>query len=139
MIKINEEKMFYDMADNQAIVINHITGMYYGFNMLGSYVIDQFINGSSEDSIATELKKCSGCPDDINSKIDLFKKELLKLEIVVENTNEKSSKDAVAVPKAALEDGFELKVEEFAEAADLILADPVHDVEEGSGWPIMKE
>ena len=42
------------------------------------------------------------------------------------------------VSAAALEDGFELHVDAFAEAADLILADPIHDVDEGMGWPVMK-
>ena len=50
-----------------------------------------------------------------------------------------SSAAAVAtVPAVALEEGFELHVDAFAEAADLILADPIHDVDEGMGWPVMK-
>lgn len=138
MYKINEEKMFYDMADNQAIVINHVTGMYYGFNMLGSYVIDQFINGAEKAAVIEAVKKCDGCPSDFESKMDAFVKKLFEFEIVVEDSSKSDYKTA-AVSKEALEDGFELVVDSYAEATDLILADPVHDVDEGSGWPTMKK
>lgn len=138
MYKINEEKMFYDMADNQAIVINHVTGMYYGFNMLGSYVIDQFINGAEKVAVIEAVKKCDGCPSDFESKMDAFVKKLFEFEIVVEDSSKSDYKTA-AVSKEALEDGFELVVDSYAEATDLILADPVHDVDEGSGWPTMKK
>ena len=84
MYQLNSAKMFYDMADNQAIVINHMTGMYYGFNALGSYVIDQLVAGGDPEEVKKALTACEGCP------------------------------------------------------ADLILADPIHDVDEGMGWPVMK-
>lgn len=139
MYKINEEKMFYDMADNQAIVINHVTGMYYGFNMLGSYVVDQLINGVEVVKIIEAIKKCAECPADIDKKVEKFISDVMSFEILIEDKNNSGTKDAAEVSKAALADGFELSVDSFAEAADLILADPVHDVDEGSGWPTMKE
>ena len=49
MYKLNEEKMFYDMADGQAIVINFTTGMYYGTSSLGSAVLDSLLSGAAAD------------------------------------------------------------------------------------------
>ena len=46
-MKINDEKMFYDIADGQAIVINYLTGMYYGMSSLGSAVLDLILKGVS--------------------------------------------------------------------------------------------
>lgn len=136
MYQLNSAKMFYDMADNQAIVINHMTGMYYGFNALGSYVIDQLIAGGEPEEVKRALLACEGCPADINTQVEAFVSELASLEILV--PAERASAVVAPVPAVALEDGFELHVEAFAEAADLILADPIHDVDEGMGWPVMK-
>jgi hypothetical protein len=37
-------------------------------------------------------------------------------------------------------DNFELKVGEYLDAQELLLADPIHDVEKEKGWnPIFKE
>ena len=36
-------------------------------------------------------------------------------------------------------DGFTLVLDEFSEVQDLILADPVHDVDVEKGWPVFKE
>ena len=136
MYQLNDAKMFYDMADDQAIVINHVTGMYYGFNALGSYVIDQLISGVDPDDIKKALLACGSCPTDIGAQVDAFLSELVSLEILT--SAERPAAAAAPVPAVALEDGFELHVDAFAEAADLILADPIHDVDEGMGWPIMK-
>ncbi len=136
MYQLNSTKMFYDMADDQAIVINHMTGMYYGFNALGSYVIDQLVAGGDPEEVKKELLACEGCPTDIGSQVEAFLAELVSLEILV--PAERVAAAVAPVPAVALEDGFELHVDAFAEAADLILADPIHDVDEGMGWPVMK-
>ena len=49
MYKLNEEKMFYDYADGQAVVINYKTGMYYGMGLLASAVLDRIIAGKNID------------------------------------------------------------------------------------------
>ena len=54
-------------------------------------------------------------------------------------TEDAGRDDPVTFGKEALMDGFLLEVSEYAEAQDLILADPIHDVDVDMGWPIMKE
>ena len=79
MYQLNSAKMFYDMADNQAIVINHMTGMYYGFNALGSYVIDQLVAGGDPEEVKKALTACEGCPADIDAQVDAFLAELVSV------------------------------------------------------------
>ena len=38
MYKLNEKKMFFDLTDGQAIIINFETGIYYGTTSLGSVI-----------------------------------------------------------------------------------------------------
>ena len=65
-------------------------------------------------------------------------KGLLDAEILVEAQGEGAA-DSGALPETALEDGFDLILDEHAEVKDILMADPVHDVDVDMGWPIMKE
>lgn len=136
MYKLNEEKMFYDMADGQAIVINFTSGMYYGTSSLGSCILDALLAGSSVADVYNAISALPDCPADMKERLDDFISRLLEKEIIVpaEGTGAPCAIDA-----SALADGFELTVDEFAEVQDLILADPVHDVDVEQGWPILNE
>ena len=138
MFAINDSKMFYDMADGQAIVINFQTGMYYGMSSLGSAAADAFVRGASFSGGEKGLLALKGCPEDMPERLKAFVQDLLDKEIFVET--EGAGEDAPALfEDQALADGFLLEVSEYAEAQDLILADPIHDVDVDMGWPIMKE
>ena len=136
MYKLNDAKMFYDMAEGQAIVINFTSGMYYGTSSLGSAVLDSLLAGASVEDICKAIQALPGCPGDMPAKLNAFIDELLAKEIVVAD---EASGAACAIDASSLADGFVLTVDEFAEVQDLILADPVHDVDVEQGWPILNQ
>lgn len=137
MYKLNEEKMFFDMADGQAVVINYISGMYYGTTMLGSVILDRLVHGNAPDNIKNAVKSLSGCPEDVDEQIDTFIAQLLEKEILISGDTLSGGEEPIG--ETALQDGFVLNLDEFVEVQDLILADPVHDVDVEQGWPIFKE
>lgn len=137
MFKLNEEKMFYDMAEGQAIIINFTTGMYYGTSSLGSAALDALLAGASVDAVVEAIKALPGCPEDIETKMSDFVDALLAKEILLPAETDASA--VVSIDASALSDGFQLSVDEFTEVQDLILADPVHDVDVEQGWPILGE
>ena len=139
MYKINDTKMFYDMADGQAVVINFETGMYYGMSSLGSAVTDCLVKGLSVAKIAEALNRISGCPEDIEGSMNVFVRKLIDKEILICTDDEFSDELPVEFGREAFDDGFIFDVNEYAEAQDLIMADPIHDVDVDMGWPIMKE
>lgn len=136
MYKLNEEKMFYDMAEGQAIVINFTTGMYYGTSSLGSAVLDSLLAGADLDETCKAVQALPGCPGDMAAQLDAFVGQLLEKEIIVPA---EGSGTGCVIDASALTDGFKLTVDEFAEVQDLILADPVHDVDVEQGWPILND
>ena len=69
-------------------------------------------------------------------QLDAFIKALSDKEIIVPADTEDQE---VSFDKAAFADGFELTLDEFAEVQDLLLADPIHDVDVDEGWPIKKD
>ena len=136
MYKLNEEKMFFDVADGQAVVINIVTGMYYGTNALGSVVLERLVKGNAPDEIEKAIKNLDNCPADIHNRLAAFIDKLIDAEILV--TGETIPGGSELIDQSVVED-FELTLDEFAEVQDLLLADPIHDVDVEQGWPIFKE
>jgi len=143
MYSINAKKMYYDMADGQAIVINFETGMYYGMSPLASAILDLILKGATPEAIAAALKGKPGASASIEEDIKAFIQKLMDREILVVHENQDGLKSIAAeeiqFDQEALAEGFGLEINEYAEAQDLILADPIHDVNVDMGWPIMKE
>ena len=128
---LNEEKMFADITDGIAIVINSETGIYYGMNTLGSAVLENIINGASLENILKALKAMPNVPADMETKLNAFVDELKAKELVIEG-GEGSAEANISAEAVA--DGFDLSVDEYSDAQELLLADPIHEVKEDTGW-----
>ena len=137
MYKLNEEKMFYDFADGQAVVINYLTGTYYGMNLLSSAVLDRIVAGKKVEDIITAIMALPQCPPDIVERMHNFVKELQEAEIIVSGPT--ITGGAEPMGNEVAEDGFDLELDMFAEMSDLLRADPVHDVDMNEGWPKLKD
>ncbi len=128
---LNEEKMFADITDGIAIVINSETGIYYGMNTLGSAVLENIINGASTENILKALKALPNVPADMEAKLNAFVEELKAKELVIEG-GDGSGKANISAEAVA--DAFDLTVDEYSDAQELLLADPIHEVKEDTGW-----
>ena len=130
--------MFADVTNNVAIIINSETGIYYAINNCGSIVFQSILNGCSKQSILEALKKITNCPSDIDQKLNAFIDDLLQKEIIAEG--ETSDNNPAFDEAVVTKDNFEMKVSEYADAQEMLLADPIHDVDEEEGWqPVFKE
>ena len=133
---LNEEKMFADITDGIAIVINSETGIYYGMNALGSAVLENIINGASLENILKALKALPNVPADIENKFNAFVDELKAKELVIEGGDDAAEAN---ISTEAVADGFDLSVDEYSDAQELLLADPIHEVKEDTGWTPEKD
>lgn len=138
MYKLNEEKMFFDMSEDQAIVIDSTSGTYYAMNMLASFAFDYLTKGADLQTLADAIRKLPGCPEDVDSKLESFVARLLAHEILVADEANTFAGTVEAAPLWFME-GCEFSLESYQDMADLILADPVHDVDVEFGWPVLKE
>ena len=55
--QLNENKMFADITDGIAIIINSETGIYYGMNAFGTQVYENIANGISAEKILNKIKE----------------------------------------------------------------------------------
>lgn len=137
MYQLNEKKMFFDIADGQAVVINFVSGMYYGTTALGSVILERLVKGCASEEIAGAVKALPGCPEDFDIQFSAFIMKLKDKEILLDGETHPGGGEEIG--EMALTDGFDLTLDEFSEVQDLILADPVHDVDVEQGWPFFKE
>ncbi len=138
MYKLNDEKMFFDMAEEQAVVIDSTSGVYFGMNMLASKVFEKLVEGASVVKIAEALKKLPSCPQDIEVALDSFVANLLAYEIILSDADVCYDEEIIAEEMWFME-GREFLLDSYEDLIDLISADPVHDVDEEFGWPVLKE
>ncbi len=138
MYKLNEQEMFSDITDNSAVIINAQTGVYYGMNMAGTLVYKSLIDGNSVTKILDFLKNVPQAPSDMETRLNIFINELMKKNIIIQGQTVENNIDMDS--EILAKDNFELKVGEYLDAQELLLADPIHDVEKEEGWnPILKE
>lgn len=129
---LNEEKMFSDIADGVAIIINSETGIYYGLNELGTVVFEKLTAGIPPATCAAALQALAGAPEDMTARIEAFVKALCAYGIIIPGTEQDVS---VSFDAATAEgSNFELTVQEYNDAQELLLADPIHEVKPEDGW-----
>jgi hypothetical protein len=133
---LNDEKMFSDIADGIAIVINSETGIYYGMNGFGTIVFENILGGADTQDILAEIRKMPEAPEDAEARFTAFVAALVEKELVMAGQAEGTvSLDA----DIAKNDGFALEVREYDDAQELLLADPIHAVKEDTGWTPEKD
>ena len=138
MYAFNLPRMFYDLSDNHAIIIDSGTGNYYLLNILGSKVFWYLTRGASPEELSAALSKVPGCPEDIRKRIEEFCTQLVNEQIF--NIGESEAFDGQTdAGDFWFSEGTEITMDKFGDMADLIAADPIHDVDEEFGWPILKE
>lgn len=134
---LNDSKMFMDIADGIAIVINSETGIYYGLNAFGTMVLAALAKGIDSEAVLQKIKTISKAPTDLEQRFHSFVEELLKEELLIPGpaNNEDVQIDETVVN----EDQFKLEIKSYTDAQEMLLADPIHEVKEAIGWTPEKE
>lgn len=131
--QLNESKMFADISEGMAIIINSITGAYYGMNGLGTEIIQSVLNGSSDEEILAALASIPGAPENVAELYKTFIDKVLAFEIMVPAADGQPC-PATIDPATAAADAFEPDCNEYKDVQELLFADPIHEVDAEEGW-----
>lgn len=131
---LNDAKMFSDIADDIAIVINSETGIYYGMNGFGTAIFENLLNGVGSEKIVAALTALPGAPEDMESRLNTFVNKLKDFEIILEESNRSTDVETNIDAAIAQADAFKPMVARYDDAQELLLADPIHEIKEDSGW-----
>ena len=135
---LNEAKMFTDITDGIAIIINSETGIYYGLNAFATNVYENIVRGVSIEDIKEELKNINSDNNAILDNFEAFIKAMAEKEILILSSEDKNE-TAQIDKNSAKEDNFILELKEYNDAQELLLADPIHEVKDETGWTPEKD
>ena len=130
--------MFADINDGIAIVISGETGIYYGTNGFGTTVFENLVKGADSQEILNELKKIPNISPDIEDKFNAFVDKIIERGLLIPSDQTSIVKIEIEENIAQVDD-FSLNISEYNDAQELLLADPIHEVKEETGWSPEKE
>lgn len=131
--QLNESKMYADISEGMAIIINSITGAYYGINGLGTEIFQSLLNGSSDEEVLAALTAIPSAPENVEELYKAFIDKVLDYEIIVPATDGQLC-PATIMEAVATADAFVPDCAEYKDVQELLFADPIHEVDAEEGW-----
>lgn len=134
--RVNSPQVINETIDGEAIMINLATGSYYSLDRVGGEVWALLEASLPVDDIVVQLsRRYEGAEDDIRRAVDDLLQRLSSEELVVPCDDSDPVGAASLEPAPASRRPFHApRLEKFTDMQDLILLDPVHEVD-SRGWP----
>jgi len=133
---VNKPSVVSETIEGEAVMINLDTGVYYSTNAVGASLWDLFHQPASAGDVVAALKtRFSAGEDELLTAVTVFGARLLGENLICEAPAD-APRAAPPAPAAgaALPPFAAPTLEKYADLQDLLLADPIHDVDE-TGWP----
>lgn len=131
--------VMHETIDNEVVVVNLTTGVYYSFDGVAVRIWDWIDGHRSLENIVDLATECfDGAAEVIAPQVQGFLDRLLEEELVAiepGTQGEKNSDDSIA-PKSL--PFTEPSFQKYTDMEALLLADPIHEVDESAGWPHKK-
>jgi hypothetical protein len=126
---INGPDVVAEDFDGQTVILNLANGHYFSLGGIASSIWAHLLTGHSLQSILNSIASCR--PDLAEGSVK-FLERLVELDLVRPLTADQG-RPAGAIDEAW--SGGSPEIEVFDDLAELIFADPIHDVDEQAGWP----
>lgn len=143
-LKVNDPHVVHETLDGETILLNLRKGLYYSLNDSGSALWDYIqLTGDSEAAVDLLTKDSGAEHENIVSSVNRFLNELIEEELLVagKGTGAVSQTEVNSMAerlKSFAVDFFPPEMSKYTDMQDLLLLDPIHDVEE-EGWPEPKD
>ena len=137
VIRINLPNVVSEVFDGEIVCVNLETGSYYCIKGSGVFIWSELLLCPMYTKVLISSFNDVYDMDQCEEMISTFIEQLLTYELVVEMQNEESGFEEVTThtsqkPSNGLGDAF---IEQFNDLQDILLLDPIHDVDE-TGWPV---
>ena len=134
--RVNSPQVINETIDGEAIMINLATGGYYSLDRVGGDVWSLLEASLPVDDIVAELgRRYAATEDDIRRGVEDLLQRLTGEELVVPCDDAEPVRPVPEQSAPAERPPFRTpKLEKFTDMQDLILLDPVHQVD-SRGWP----
>jgi Coenzyme PQQ synthesis protein D (PqqD) len=136
--RVNSPRVMHERIEGEVIVIDLATGSYYSLREAGAVIWTALERGAAQEEIVASLeRRYEASPEQIDAAVRGLLEELAAeglIESAAEN-GEGQLDAAVPEEEGASGEAFSAPVlEKHTDMQDLILIDPVHEVD-SRGWP----
>ena len=122
--KVSSADVVFEEFDGNLVVLNLASGQYFGPNSPAAAIWTSLVSGVCPADIADAGPKANA--------VNKFVKDLLSLELILPAPDAKATlKPSEIAILRAIES--EPPIEVYDDLADLIVADPIHDVDQEAG------
>ncbi|MBV1904068.1 MAG: PqqD family protein [Marinosulfonomonas sp.] len=124
--KVSSADIVFEEFDGDLVVLNLASGQYFGLNSPAAAIWTSLVSGVCPADIANAGPKAKA--------VNKFVEDLLSFELIFPAPDAKATlkPGEIAALRAI---GPEPLIEVYDDLADLIVADPIHDVDQEAGWP----
>ena len=120
--EVNKPDVVDESVDGEVLIVHLGTGSYYSSRGAGDVAWQLLAHGATAGEAATAMGR------DANAEVELFLNRLLEEELIRERSQPFAGLPTVTAVAGPLE------LEKYTDMQELLLLDPIHDVEE-AGWP----
>ena len=132
-----DNNILSDVFGEEVVLVNLDSGMYYSLRGSATQIWIRLFNQYSLIEILADLIQIYQVTENqLNADINLFVTQLLELKII-KTATDAERKEIDFISKDILIDYSTPVVEIFSDMQEILLLDPVHDVDK-SGWPISR-
>ncbi len=138
--RVNQPKTVFESFGDETVLVNLDTGFYYSLQGCGGRVLAEIEQGRSVEAIVDSLQReFSGDPAFIEEQTTSFIAELAAESVLLPRDtgtgadfgHHSSEADGGSVGRLPFQPPT---IEKFSDMQDLLLLDPIHEVDE-MGWP----
>lgn len=138
LYRIDTSRVVSEMLDNEVIIIDLLEGYYYSLNNTGSALWVGIEQGFTLPQLLTYFsERYEAAPEMVKSSIESFIARLKELSLITEETT--ATAPEVESYTGSKEQFFMPALQQFQDMQEMLLADPIHDIDEKTGWPTLKQ
>ncbi len=142
VFRINRPQIVCETIDGEVVIVNLDKGYYYSLLKTGADIWSGIERQIDRHSLIQEMTQAyDGSVEEIAAAIDEFLEKLQHEELIISDLIESVStdNDIKKISKTANKPSFEKPMlEKFTDMEDLLLLDPIHEVDVEAGWPNTK-
>ncbi|WP_421914959.1 PqqD family protein [Mesorhizobium sp.] len=133
---VASKDVVFETFDGEAVVLDLSTGKYFGFSDSGSRIWQALSSGVAAQAIVGQ--SAGGTTIGV-AELEGFLSQLLEFKLIVPLPDTPAQPLSGELLAALAQTGEPIKVEVHDDLADLIVVDPIHEVDEPLGWPAVKQ
>lgn len=143
IFEVNSPAVVGEILDGEAVIMNLKSGNYFSTDKIGSFLWALIEKGTSDETMVRALTSHFEVDEDqISTAVNAFLNDLVTNELV--RASESDGTAQFEVPKSEMaqlngrSDFVAPVLNVYSDMQDLLLLDPIHDVDEG-GWPSARQ